>query len=52
MTYTLDSKINNHWGKLSKKEQFIYLTLAINKQCSFYFAAYLKKIYKELKNPR
>ena len=37
------------WNRLSRKDKFIYLTLANDKECIFYFAIFLDKLYKLFK---
>ena len=37
------------WERLSSKDKFIYLTLASDKDCLFYFAIFLDKMYKLFK---
>ena len=43
------NKLHNQWNKLSERQKFMYLTLAVDKQCTFYFAIFLDKVYKEYK---
>ena len=40
------NEIKPQWNRLSKKDKFIYLTLANDKECFFYFAIFLDKMYK------
>jgi hypothetical protein len=52
---TLDNKIcaiHNQWGKIPIQQKFNYLTLAIDKQCTFYFAIFLDKVYREYKTKK
>ena len=49
---TLDNRINSinsQWEHLPVHQKFIYLTLAIDKQCTFYYAIFLDKLYREFK---
>jgi hypothetical protein len=49
---TLDNNINainSQWRSLLAEQKFVYLTLAIDKQCIFYYAIFLDKIFREFK---
>ena len=41
--------VHSQWKKLTGRQKFMYLTLAADKQCTFYFAIFLDKLYKEYK---
>lgn len=53
LRHTLDvtiSALHNQWDFLTKSQKFVYLILAVDKQCMFYFAIFLDKLYKEYKH--